>query len=61
MSGKQDNNNRATEEGVFTNPAFPNKLFKKVNGKDIVVSVRARVVNKETNATSKTNIKTKAK
>ena len=37
MSGKQSNNNTASNEGVFTNPAFPNKLFKKVNGKDVIV------------------------
>ena len=36
MSGKQ-NNNTASNEETFTNPAFPNKIFKKVNGKDVIV------------------------
>ena len=36
MSGKQ-NNNIASNEETFTNPAFPNKIFKKVNGKDVIV------------------------
>ena len=36
MSGKQTNNT-TTDDKIFTNPAFPGKVFKKVNGKDVIV------------------------
>ena len=38
MSGKQNNN--TTDGKTFTNPCFPNMIFKKFNGKDIVVSMQ---------------------
>lgn len=43
MSGKQNNQKREKSKGVFnegetfTNPAFPNKIFKKINGKNVIV------------------------
>ena len=48
MSGKQNNKDQNTQnkrtktkEGeTFTNPAFPNKLFKKINGKDVIVGYK---------------------
>ncbi len=35
MSGKQTTN--TTDDKIFTNSAFPGKVFKKVNGKDVIV------------------------
>lgn len=57
MSGKH--NNTASNKDTFTNPAFPNLIFKKVNGKDVVVGVKEQVINRETNTTTKINFKTK--
>ena len=51
MSGKQTNNT-TTDDKIFTNPAFPDKVFKKVNGKDVIVGyirktkTKAKITNK---------------
>ena len=53
MSGKQNIYSIADGE-TYTNPCFPNLIFKKVNGKDVVVGVKG-----ETNSTAKININRK--
>ena len=47
MSEKQNNKDQNTqnrekpkEQEAFTNPAFPNKIFKKINGKDVIVGYK---------------------
>ena len=45
MSGKGKANNKSSAEKVvntYTNPCFPGLLFKKVNGKDVVIGVKAK-------------------
>ena len=44
MSGKGKANNKPAEKVVntYTNPGFPGLLFKKVNGKDVVIGVKAK-------------------
>ena len=58
MSGKQNIYSTADGE-TYTNPCFPNLIFKKVNGKDVVVGVKSESINRETNTTTKINFKTK--
>lgn len=46
MSGKQNNQKREKSKGAFnegetfTNPAFPNKIYKKINGKNVVIGCK---------------------
>ena len=60
MSDKQKLNYSINDKDTFTNPALPNMILKKVNGKNYVVSVCSSVKNKET-TTANINIKSKNK
>ena len=60
MSDKQKIYSSSNDKDTFTNPALPNMIFKKVNGKNYVVSVCSSVKNKET-TTANINIKSKNK
>ena len=60
MSDNQKLNYSIDDKDTFTNPALPNMIFKKVNGKNYVVSVCSSVKNKET-TTANINIKSKNK
>lgn len=60
MSAKQKIYSSTNAKDTFTNPALPNMIFKKVNGKNYVVSVCSSVKNKET-TTANINIKSKNK
>ena len=57
MSDKQKIYSSSNDKDTFTNPALPNMIFKKVNGKNYVVGVCSSVKNKET--TANINIQTK--
>ena len=61
MSDKQKIYRSSNDKDTFTNPALPNMIFKKVNGKNYVVSVCSSVKNKETTATANINIQAKNK
>ena len=42
MSSKaQSSKNTKEQAETFTNPAFPNMIFQKIDGKDVVVGVKS--------------------
>ena len=57
MSDNQKLNYSIDDKDTFTNPALPNMILKKVNGKDYVVGVCSPNTNKGTITTANINIK----
>ena len=57
MSDKQKIYSSTNAKDTFTNPALPNMILKKVNGKDYVVGVCSPNTNKGTITTANINIK----